>query len=370
MKKSAIILTSGKFNSRNAKTAFGLVRKSEFYKIHAVIDQKTSGGDAGEIVFGESVGIPIYSSIKDFIQLHSSKHKIPQKESGIGIYAIIGVTTAGGIIPEELRLVILEALSYGMHIVNGLHNYLCDDSEIVKLANEKNSKLLDIRKPKSAKDNKFWTGEILNVRAPRIALLGTDCALGKRTTGFWLRDACRANGMRTEMIYTGQTGKLQGAQYGFILDSTINDFVSGELEHVIINCDQKENPDLILLEGQSSLRNPSGPCGSEFICSAMAKGVVLQYAPKQKYYLADDGRELWLIPPIEEELELIRLYGAKILAITLNSLNLTMEELYLEQKSLEDRLGFPVVCPKEDGIGRIVPIVEEFVNLNLQKSCI
>ena len=36
------------------------------------------------------------------------------------------------------------------------------------------------------------------------------------------------------MIYTGQTGWLQGGRFGFILDATPNDFVSGELEHAIV----------------------------------------------------------------------------------------------------------------------------------------
>ena len=163
------------------------------------------------------------------------------------------------------------------------------------------------------------------------------------------------------MIYTGQTGKWQGGQYGFVLDSTLNDFVSGELESAIIRCDKRENPDLILLEGQSSLRNPSGPCGSEFLCSAGAKGVIIQYAPKQKYFLADEEQEFWSIPPIEEELELIRLYGSKTLAITLNSYNLTKKELYREQKNLESRLKLPVICPKEDGMESLIPVIEEFL---------
>ena len=60
MKKSAIILTSGNFNSRNAKTAFGLVRKSEYYKILAVIDHNFEGQDAGVLVDGKKVNIPSY----------------------------------------------------------------------------------------------------------------------------------------------------------------------------------------------------------------------------------------------------------------------------------------------------------------------
>ena len=125
---------------------------------------------------------------------------------------------------------------------------------------------------------------------------------------------------------------------------------------------------MILLEGQSSLRNPSGPCGSEYLCSALAKGVILQYAPKQKYYLTDDDRELWPMPPIEEELDLIRLYGAETLAVTMNGSDLTETELQTEKKILEDRLGIPVVCPKEEGMGRLVPVVQEFINLQRAKS--
>ncbi|MBG55996.1 MAG: hypothetical protein CL935_02555 [Deltaproteobacteria bacterium] len=361
MKDSAIILTSGMFNSRNAKTAFGLVRHSEKYRIIAVIDQNYSGQDAGEIVTGKKLNIPIHSSIKVFLREQNSKLNISAEKFARGLYAIIGVATQGGVIPNELRQEILDALSLGMHIVNGLHHYLSDDKELIQAAKKFQAKLIDIRKPKQAKEHAFWTGEIRSVRAPRIAMFGNDCAIGKRTSCLWLRNACRESGIRTEMIYTGQTGKLQGGQYGFILDSTLNDFVSGELESAIISCDQRENPDLILLEGQSSLRNPSGPCGSEYLCSAMAKGVIIQYNPKQKYYLADDERKLWSIPPIEEELELIRLYGSKTLAVTLNSQNLTKNELYSEQISLENRLGVPVICPKEDGMKELVPVVKKFI---------
>jgi len=76
LKESAIILTSGLFNARNAKTAFGLIRKSEYYKILAIIDEHASGKDAGELVEGKSLGIPIHCSIKDFIDSHSSKFKM------------------------------------------------------------------------------------------------------------------------------------------------------------------------------------------------------------------------------------------------------------------------------------------------------
>ena len=361
MRENAILITGGKFEKNSAKTALGLLKKSDRYNILAVIDYNFLGQDTGKIIDGEEVSIPIYKTIKYFLQSQGTKKNKTLEDCGRGVYAIIGIATPGGVIPHNLRVELLEALSFGMHIVNGLHHYLSDDTEIVKFANQNSSKLIDIRKPKRAKDYSFWTGEILKVRAPRIAIFGTDCSVGKRTTAIWLRDACRNHGICTEMIYTGQTGKLQGGRYGFILDSTLNDFVSGELESEIIRCDREENPDLILLEGQSSLRNPSGPCGSEYLCSALAKGVIMQYAPKQKFYLTDGDRGLWPIPPIEEEIELIRLYGAQTLALTLNSSNISKMELHAEKKSLSERLGLPVVCPREEGLDELVPLVKEFI---------
>ena len=114
-------------------------------------------------------------------------------------------------------------------------------------------------------------GAIREVRAPRVAVLGTDCALGKRTTARLLVEACRRAGLRAEMIFTGQTGWMQGGRYGFILDSTPNDFVAGEVEHAIVTCDREARPDVIVIEGQSAFRNPSGPCGAELVVSGQAR---------------------------------------------------------------------------------------------------
>ena len=90
-------------------------------------------------------------------------------------------------------------------------------------------------------------------------------------------EMCLDNGNRTEMIYTGQTGWMQGYEYGFILDATPNDFVPGEIENAIVTCDREKSPELILVEGQSSLRNLFGPCGSEFLIQAVFPLLMYQY---------------------------------------------------------------------------------------------
>jgi len=56
------------------------------------------------------------------------------------------------------------------------------------------------------------------------------------------------------------------------------------------------------------------------------------------------------------------------LAVTLNGSELTNSELQVEQKNLENRLGLPVVCPKEEGMERLVPVVQEFLKLEAAKN--
>jgi uncharacterized NAD-dependent epimerase/dehydratase family protein len=219
---------------------------------------------------------------------------------------------------------------------------------------------MDIRKPRPTAELRFWTGEILGLETPRIAVLGTDCAIGKRTTGGLVVQACREAGLHAEMVYTGQTGWLQGLPFGFILDATANDFVCGELEGAILACDRETHPDVILIEGQSSLRNPSGPCGSELILAGGAKGVILQHAPARRHF--DELEELdCRIPPIEEEIELIRLLGADVLAVALNQEGMTPEEAGCARSSLAHELGIPVVLPLGGDLSELVTTIRNHI---------
>jgi uncharacterized NAD-dependent epimerase/dehydratase family protein len=139
----------------------------------------------------------------------------------------------------------------------------------------------------------------------------------------------------------------------------LNDFVSGEMEHAIVTCDRAESPDLIVIEGQSALRNPSGPCGGELVISGQARGVVLQHAPGRRDFKGHPG---FPIPPIEEEIEVVRLYGSRVLAVTLNNDRISPEELVAEQRRLRERLGIPVVRPIEEGVGELLPAIRQFIS--------
>ena len=233
---------------------------------------------------------------------------------------------SGGRLPEDWNDILLDVLENRISIISTMHQLLSEKPVLRDAARKNGVEIIDLRKPKPIDQLHFWSGEIYKVRAPKIAVLGMDCAIGKRTTARFITEMCRQEGIRTEMIYTGQTGWLQGYKHGFIFDATLNDFVSGELEHAVVECDRQSSPDLILIEGQSGLRNPSGPCGSEIIVSANVKGVILQHAPFRKYY--EDLEHLnCLLPDVKDEIELIRMYGAQTLAVTLNGEGGTREEL-------------------------------------------
>jgi uncharacterized NAD-dependent epimerase/dehydratase family protein len=344
----AIVLTDGLLHTGDAKTAHGLIRGTERYEIVAVIDSVHAGKDAGEVLDGKHRNIPVFADVNAAVNNIEVVH-----------YCIIGVATVGGVLPKHFLPIIESCIHKGISIVNGLHEFLNEMPSVVALAKEKNVQLVDVRKPKARRDLHFWTGEIFSVTSPVIAVIGTDCALGKRTTCRLVKQACATANINAQMIYTGQTGWLQGGQYGFIFDSTLNDFISGELEHAIVSCWKETNADVLLIEGQSALRNPTGPCGSEILVSGNAKQVILVHAPKRKYY--EDIVEWGEIHSVASEIELIKIYGSTIIAVALNTEHCTDEDALHFQQQYEAELNLPVLLPLQQGVEKIIPVIKSLM---------
>jgi len=353
-KSNAIVITAGYLDSNSGKTAHGLIRGSDRFNIIGIIDSKHAGKDAGEVLDGKKRNIPVYASVEEFAK--TSKEP--------AIYCIIGVATKGGVIPDSLRAILKDALIHGYGLVNGLHEYISEIPELSDFARSRGLEIIDVRKPKKFHDLHFWTGKIKNVHCPKIAVLGTDCALGKRTTTRFLTEAMKKAGYRAEMIYTGQTGWMQGAKYGFVFDSTLNDFISGEMEHAIVQCWEEAKPDIIFIEGQSSLRNPSGPAGAEWIVSGDANAVVLQHNPPRKQYKDMEFYPAY-IPEIKDEIALIKIYGAPTVALTVNTAKMTQQEARDYAAEKEKELGIPVVLPLEDGVDRLVAIFKDMIDKSI-----
>lgn len=346
MAETAVVLASGLLQTPFAKTTHGLLRGPSRYRILGVVEPELAGEDAGEILDGRPREIPIFASLTELIEIVGTTPDV----------CVVGVATVGGVLPPAIRSALLQAASLGMTLVNGLHQLLSEDAEIAQRVLAAGGTILDIRKPKPVRDSRFWTGEVLRLETPRLAVLGTDCAVGKRTTTALLWQALRQRGTRAEMIYTGQTGWLQGIPHGFIFDATPNDFVCGELEGAILDCQRDTEPDIILLEGQSGLRNPSGPCGAELILAGGSSGVILQHAPGRRFYEDLEGLGCQ-IPPVQEEIEMIRLMGAKVWALTLHNENLDEESGRAIQEQLARELQIPVAFPLIEGVGEVVDVI-------------
>jgi uncharacterized NAD-dependent epimerase/dehydratase family protein len=321
MSNNALILTNGLLNTENGKTAHGLIRASERFKIVGVIDYACAGRDAGEVLDGKHRNIPIFATLENALKSLQTSNLNTQ-------HLIIGVAVAGGKIPPDMLSILKKGIKNGLHIVNGLHEFLNDKPEFIRLAKKHNVTITDVRRYKKVSEMHYWSGRIQQVTVPRVAVLGMDCAVGKRTTSRFLMEACRKQGIKSEIISTGQTGWIQDGRYGFMLDATLNDFVTGELETQIVRCFEETNPDVIFINGQSALRNPIGPCGAELLLSGQA-------------------------------IALIKMYGSEVIAVTLNTHGLTLEDARNYQKILRGSLGIPVVLPLEDGVGEVVEVIKK-----------
>ena len=305
----ALVYCEGAFNTPNGKTAHGLVRFTERYEVVGVLDEKYAGSDAGDVLDGRPNGIPVFKDMESAVAALKATDNMPS-------YLVIGLAPDGGRLPKEAKGTIKAALQLGWNVDSGLHDFLTNDPELVALAKEKNVKIRDIRKTPDRDQLHFFTGDIEKVDCLKLAVLGTDSALGKRTTAWILVHAFRKAGKKAEMIGTGQTGWMQGAKYSMVMDSCINDFVSGEIEHAVVSAWKNEDPDVIVIEGQGSLMNPAYPGGFEILAAGRPDYVILQYAPKRLEY---DGFPGYKMHSLAEQINAIQVIsGKEVIAITVN----------------------------------------------------
>jgi uncharacterized NAD-dependent epimerase/dehydratase family protein len=72
--------------------------------------------------------------------------------------------------------------------------------------------------------------------------------------------------------------------------------------------------------------------------------------------------EGYRIPPVAEEIEIIRLLGARTLALALNGEGLSRRELRASRRELERELRIPVALPLEEGVEALIPFILGFLH--------
>jgi uncharacterized NAD-dependent epimerase/dehydratase family protein len=270
-------------------------------------------------------------------------------------YFILGMAPANGMLLTHERDLILQAIGLGMHVVNGLHEFLSDDPIIAAASAAMNVKILDIRKPRAKVDLRSFSGRIGGVTCPRVAVLGTDCAIGKRTTATILTRALNDHGVKAVLVCTGQTGLIQGARYGVALDSVPSQFCSGEMEATVVDAFEGESPDIIIIEGQGALSHPAYSTSSFILRGSCPHGVVLQHAPGRTHRC--DFEET-VMPTPASEINLIQTFAkTKVIGLTINHENMTSAEVDAAITQYEYDLGIPVTDALRRSPERLVDMV-------------
>ena len=342
---TAVVYCEGNFGALDGKTANGLVRHSERYSILSVIDSQQVGLDTGDVLGDGPNGIPLCGDLDAAVALAG---RVPD-------CFIFGMAPASGMLSRAERVVVLDAISRGMDVVNGLHEFLNDDPEMATAASIHGVTILDVRRPRAKKDLRMFSGRIDTVTCPRIAVLGTDGAIGKRTTATILTDALNGVGIKTVLVSTGQTGLIQGAHYGIALDAIPSQFCSGELESTVVAAFEVEQPDVIVIEGQGALSHPAYLTSCFILRGSKPDAVVLQHAPARRV-LGDFPTVA--MPTPASEINLIETFAAtKVIGLTINHEHMTDADVTAAIALYEVELGLPATDALTRPVGDLVAMV-------------
>lgn len=344
IKNKAIVYADRFFSCADGKTAHGLVRFSKRFDVCCVIDSTVPEGDAGYILDGKKRNIPLYNNLDKALN-----------SCDINTF-IIGAVSEGGMLPEGYDKAVKWALENGLEIVSGLHQFLSDNPVYIKLAKKNNCNITDVRK--IFRDHKrFYTGEIKKVDSFRIAIIGTDSAIGKRTIAVLINEELKHRGFSSDMIYTGQTGWMQGWPHGIVLDAMINDFVSGGIEGAIIDSWRNLKPDFMLIEGQGSLVHPFFPGGFEILAAGRIDGFILVDAPGRSCL---DGFPEFSMPDPRRVVKIAELLTEKpLIGIGINREKLDMKGIEQAKEKLKKQFNVPVVESLSEGVDDIIVELEK-----------
>jgi uncharacterized NAD-dependent epimerase/dehydratase family protein len=230
--ESLLILAEGfSGDPHYGKTARGVLAYGE-RPVVALVDSTRAGET--------QAGVPVVGSVEEGLALGPTT-------------ALVGVATAGGRFPPAWRDLLKQAIAAGLHVENGLHQFLADDPELRELAERHGVELRDLRRPPA--DLNVPTGANLEQPTRNVLTVGSDCAIGKMTVSLELDRAARARGLPSRFVPTGQTG-IAIAGWGIAVDAVVSDFLAGATERLLVEGHERGG-ELLFVEGQGSLSHPA-----------------------------------------------------------------------------------------------------------------
>jgi uncharacterized NAD-dependent epimerase/dehydratase family protein len=316
------------------KTARGVLAYGE-RPVVALLDSARAGEEQG--------GVPIVGSVRDALAAGPTT-------------ALVGVATAGGRFPPAWRELLRDAISSGLHVENGLHQFLADDEELSGLARAHGVELRDLRKPPAGLN--VPTGANLELPTKNVLTVGSDCAIGKMTVSLELDRAARARGLASRFVPTGQTG-IAIAGWGIAVDAVVSDFLAGAAERLVVE-GHRRGGELLFVEGQGSLSHPA--------YSGVTLGLIHGAAP-HAFVLCHragatevEGYPGHPLPSLRELVELheriaLPLRPARVSCLALNTAGL--DEVAAQRAIAEaaEETGLPADDPVRFGAGKLLDAV-------------
>ena len=245
----------------DAKTAHGVIAYGSDETV-AVIDPSLAGKTVRDVRPDLRSAAPIVATLAEALAYGPSA-------------LLIGTAPRGGALPADWRATILEAIEARLEIVSGLHDMLGEDAEFAARARSAGTAIWDVRRPP---DVPLFRGEVYDVAAPILLLVGNDCAVGKMTVALELCRAAERAGKRAAFVPTGQTG-IMIAGWGIAIDRVIADFAPGAAESLVLYAAQSR-PDAIIVEGQGAINHPAyAPVTLALLYGAAPDALVLVVDP-------------------------------------------------------------------------------------------
>ncbi|MBN1503657.1 MAG: DUF1611 domain-containing protein [Candidatus Eisenbacteria bacterium] len=334
-----VILAEGAFSILGSKTATCVIRYRP-EEVVAVIDSANAGRTASDVL-GFGGAVPVVSTLED---------ALPYSPDAL----LIGIAPKGGRLPEVWRGFLKAAVSHGLDVLSGMHTFLSDDAELVRMASDSGVSLIDLRRVPD--DLPVARCLAADVAAFVVLTVGTDCGTGKMTVSLEMALEARKRGLRAHFAATGQTG-IYIAGGGIAVDRVMGDFIAGAAEKLVL--DGAAGNDVVFVEGQGSLIHP-GYSGVTLALmhGALPDALILCHQPSRTRISEYEV----VIPPLPEVMRLHdcaskHVKPSPVVGIGLNCFDLSEEETRQEILKAEKETGLPATDCVKYGAGKLVDAV-------------